>query len=98
MKKQIIRFSPHQNAKVFAILMTVSSLVFFVPIIGIQMATMPSHDGQGNPIDFPYMMFAIFPVFYLVFGYISVAIGCWIYNKLSPKIGGIEYEAVETNE
>jgi len=32
MKKQIVRFSPHQNAKVSAILMAVGSLVFLVPM------------------------------------------------------------------
>lgn len=31
MKKQIKRMSPHQNGKVFGVLMAIASLVFVVP-------------------------------------------------------------------
>ena len=32
------------------------------------------------------------PVFYLVFTYVSIAIGRALYNVLVPFIGGLEYE------
>ena len=32
MKKQIRRLSPHQNGKVFAVLMTIGALVIFIPM------------------------------------------------------------------
>jgi hypothetical protein len=97
-KKQIKRFSPHQNAKVFAILMAASSLFLIIPMFLMTFFTTPSHDAQGNQLNMNYFIFAVFPVFYLVFGYISIAVGCWVYNLLAKKIGGFEYEAEDTNE
>ncbi len=31
------------------------------------------------------------PLFYLVFGYIMVAVGCSFYNLMVPYVGGIEF-------
>jgi len=87
MKQQVRRLSPHQNAKVFAILFAVSSLIFVVPFGLITMATLPKEAGFGS------FFFLAFPVVYLVFGYISTAIGCAIYNLLFKYIGGFEYES-----
>jgi hypothetical protein len=33
------------------------------------------------------------PLFYLVLGYIMVAVACWIYNRMFRFVGGIEFEA-----
>lgn len=89
MKQQITRFSPHQNGKVFGVMMAVSSLVFLLPFVLIF-----SSFGMagGRP---PLLMFLLLPIGYLVFGYISVAIGCWVYNLLSQFTGGIEFESRE---
>jgi hypothetical protein len=92
MKKQISRFSPHQNGKVFGILMAVSSLVFFVPFFAITMYFAPDVDQHGNPVTFPKFMLILFPVLYLVIGYLMTAIGCAIYNLFFQFIGGIEFE------
>lgn len=86
MKQQIARFSPHQNGKVFAILMAVGSLVFVIPFTLIAMASAPP---EARP---PALFMLAMPVLYLVMGYISVAVGCWVYNVLFKHIGGIEYE------
>lgn len=93
MKKQIARLSPHQNGIVFGILFAVTSLLFFVPMFLVMMAIFPAVDQQGNPIDKPYFMLAVFPVFYLVMGYLMVAAVSAIYNFLFRYVGGIEYEA-----
>jgi hypothetical protein len=85
MKHQIERLSPHQNGKVFAVLMAVSSLMFLVPFFLIAFAAAPE---AARP---PLWIFALMPVFYLLIGYAMVAIGCWLYNRLVPFIGGIEY-------
>lgn len=92
MKKQIERFSPHQNAKVFAVLMAVSSLVFLVPFMLIGSAFTPR--GMGMPA----LAVLAFPVMYLVIGYLSVLIGCWVYNLLFPYIGGIEFQARDSDD
>ena len=87
MKQQIARFSPHQNAKVVAILMAAGALVFVVPFMLIAFLTAPSN---AKP---PLLFFIAMPVVYLVMGYIGVVIGCAIYNALFKHIGGIEFEA-----
>jgi hypothetical protein len=94
MKVQISRFTPHQNAKVFAILMAVGSLLFAVPMF-IAFSFMPAGvDAQGNAMQPPPAFLAfVFPFLYLVMGYIMVAVGCWLYNLVAKYVGGIEYEA-----
>jgi hypothetical protein len=87
MKQQIARFSPHQNGKVFAILMAVSSLVFFVPFSLFAFAAAPA---EARP---SLLFFLGMPILYLVMGYVTVAIGCALYNVLYKHIGGIEFEA-----
>lgn len=98
MKKQIKRLSPHQNGKVFGILMAVSSLIFVIPMFLAVSLSMPHMDQHGNPVDFPKFMFLVMPILYLIFGYLFVAAGCLIYNLLVKYIGGIEFELVEKPE
>jgi len=86
MKQQVSRLSPHQNGKVFAVLMAISSLVLFVPFALIASAFDPAHGASA-------MMFLLMPLFYLVFGYIMVALSCWFYNLMFRFVGGIEFES-----
>ena len=91
MKKQIKRLSPHQNGKVFGILMALSSLVFVIPF-ALAFSFMPMAEGQGGP----GVLFLIgAPIMYLVMGYVMTAVGCLIYNFAYKYIGGIEYETIE---
>lgn len=93
MKKQIVRFIPHQNAKVSAVLMAISSLFMFVPFFLVSAFTMPDTTPDGHPANFPYVMLLIMPILYLVFTYVFVVIGCVIYNWLAKRIGGFEFQA-----
>ena len=93
MKKQIKRLSPHQNGKVFGILTAVATLPIFLPMFLFMSALMPEVDQNGNAVEFPGFMFIMFPIFYLIFGYISVAVSCFFYNIIQKYIGGFEYEA-----
>ena len=95
MKKQIKRLSLHQNGKVFAILMTVGAIIIFIPMSIVMSYIGPQVDQHGNPIEFPIVMFAILPFFYLIFGYIFTVIACAIYNYFFRFIGGIEFETEE---
>lgn len=92
MKKQIRRISPHQNAKVFAILMAISSLAFVVPMFIALYSVTPQVDQHGNQVVFQKYLFAAFPLIYLIFGYLSTLIGCSIYNFMFRFIGGFEIE------
>jgi len=88
MKQQITRFSPHQNAKVVAVISAVWSLVFLIPFVVITNLAMPA---QHAP--FPWYVLLIFPFVYLIFGYVFTAIGCAVYNFFARYIGGFEFEA-----
>lgn len=94
MKNQIARLSPHQNGKVFAVLMAFSSLLFVVPM-AIAFSFIPAGVGtNGNPFPQPPVaMFLLLPILYLIMGYIMVAVGCAFYNFMFKFIGGIEYES-----
>ncbi len=89
MKQEITRFSPHQNAKVLAVLMAIGSLVFVVPLM--LFAGLMTPHGMGPSV----FMLVLFPVFYLVLGYVMVAVGCAIYNALVRYTGGLEFESGE---
>jgi hypothetical protein len=87
LKQQVASLSPHQNGKVFGVLFAVSSLVFVIPFLLIGLFS--SQDGA-----FPSMLMAVlFPVIYLVLGYVMVFVCCAIYNRLFKHIGGIEFES-----
>lgn len=94
MKRQIRRLAPHQNGKVAGILMAITSLPMFALTIIPMLLTMPKVDQAGNPIDFgfPFVIFLFMPVLYLVFTYLFVGFGCWVYNVFYKWIGGIEFE------
>jgi hypothetical protein len=90
MKQQVARLSPHQNGKVFAVLMALGSLVFLVPFSAVFWFA-PAD--PNAPRAWSFLPFLLLPVFYLIMGYISVAVGCWLYNVMFKYIGGIEFEA-----
>ena len=85
MQQQIARLSPHQNAKVAAIMMAVTSLIFAVPVV----LVMSVFGARGGT---PVWSIIVIPLVYLVIGYITAVIACAIYNMLVPFTGGIEYE------
>lgn len=97
MKKQISHLSPHQNGKVFGVLlMALSSLLFVVPM-AIAVSFVPlGTDPHGNQVSPPPVaIFLLFPIMYLVMGYIMTAVGCVFYNFMFKYIGGFEYESRE---
>ena len=89
MKQQIARLSPHQNAKVAAVVWAIISLIFVIPMSLSFLLVSPQ--AHGGP--FAGGFFLIMPVIYLIFGYLFTAFACWIYNLLVKYIGGFEYEA-----
>ena len=84
MSKRIIRITPHQNAKVSAVLSGISGI--FVTLLYIIVLVV-------SPSKTPSSTFIILlPFLYFVVTYISVYIACVIYNLLVPLIGGFEIE------
>lgn len=93
MKKQIVRLSPHQNGKVFGILTAIAMLLVSIPIFFVFTFFSPPVGQHGHQGSFPAFLLLLFPLLYLIFGYISVVIGCAIYNFLFRYIGGFEFES-----
>lgn len=87
MKTTVNRLSTHQNAKVFAVLFALTSLVFLVPFALIAVVAGPRGSGPG------LVFIVLMPLLYLVIGYLMVAFSCWLYNVMVPHIGGIEFES-----
>ena len=83
MKTQIKRLSPHQNGKVFGVICALGSLVFIIPVT-LFMGAMGGMGSQG--MGMPTGMMLLFPLGYLVMGYLSVALGCMISQTRS--VGG----------
>lgn len=88
MKQQISRLSPHQNGKVFAVLMALMSLVIMIPFTLLFSVFAPAT--AHNP---PFFMLLLLPVLYLVVGYIGTVLGCAFYNLVCRFVGGMEYES-----
>ncbi len=94
MKTQIKRLSPHQNGKVIGVLMALSSMIFVIPMMLI-FAFAPTPVGpDGQPTAMPMYISLLFPILYLVMGYLMTIIGCALYNFTFKYIGGIEYETI----
>jgi hypothetical protein len=90
MKHQIARLSPHQNAKVFAVLMAVASLVIVIPMSLIFYAA-----GPGKAGGMSLLPIVLAPIFYLIGGYVVTVLWCALYNALFKVVGGIEFESVD---
>lgn len=72
--------------------MAVASLVLVVPMFLVMLLASPAVDQYGNPVTFPKFLVILFPILYLVFGYVTTVIGSAIYNLLFKYIGGFEFE------
>jgi hypothetical protein len=92
MKTQISRLSPHQNGKVFGILMAVTALLIGVPIFTFMFFMDPAVEEKARASNFILFLPCIFAILYLIFGYLFVLIGSAVYNVLYRSIGGFEFE------
>lgn len=99
MKIQIKRLSPHQNAKLLAILMGICSLCYVIPLtiaVGyFDINWELQSDGTLIEHGPPAIAYLALPIIYLLVTYLSVLVGCFIYNVLAKRLGGIEFEFVE---
>lgn len=92
MKKQIIRVSPIQTAKVSAVLYFLLSIPM-VAFMALSFALSPA------PTPGPGLGFLIiFPFLYLVFGFVFTAIAAWAYNLVAGRVGGVEYTSIASPE
>lgn len=90
MKKQIVRVSVLQSAKVAA------ALYFVISIPMCLLMLIPAMMGAGRiPGFYSVTMLVMMPVMYTVLGFIFTLIGAWVYNLVASYIGGFEFTTVE---
>ncbi len=79
--------------------MALTSLFFVIPFSLIPMLTPTQIGADGNEINSGAfgVVFLIMPIFQGLFGYVIMRFGMWLYNKITPLIGGIEFEFEETD-
>jgi hypothetical protein len=96
MKIEIKSFSSHKTSKILALMFAVLTIPFMlVGILGFLFAPeIKTHDGETLP-NFPFLFFALAPLFYGVMFYFMNRVMLFIYNKLAKRVGGIEFEAYE---
>ncbi len=88
MKKQIIRVSPFQTAKVAAVLYFLLSIPM-VALMALSLSFAPaSESGPGLGL------LILFPILYLIFGFIFTVIAAWVYNLAAGWVGGVEFTSI----
>jgi len=98
MKVRITHLSAHQNAKVLAVLMAVFSLIIVIPML-VVFYFAPTVDQHGNPVpQQPFWLPVLFPIFYLIGGYLMTGLMCLIYNLIIKYVGGFEFDTVPAAE
>lgn len=86
MKKQIVKISALQSAKVVAMIYLVTALP--VCLVFMLLASL----GLGG---FPMSLVIGIPLGYAVGGYIGTLIAAWVYNLVASKVGGLEFTTSE---
>jgi hypothetical protein len=89
MKKQIVRVSILQSAKVAAALYLVISIPLCLSMLIPLMLT------GGAMAGVSVGMLIALPVFYTVFGFLFTLIGAWVYNLVASQVGGFEFTTLE---
>lgn len=82
----ITRVQPHSVALIIAVLSLLSSLIVFLPLMLLS--------ASFNPKGLPALtgVGVLMPLLYAVMSYVMVWIGCWMYNLIAPRVGGIQIE------
>ena len=89
MLKRIVRVSPVQAGKVIAVFYAVMSIPFVLIMVVISLV-------GKTPLGPSVLFMLLFPVLYLVFGFIFTVIAAWLYNVIAKWTGGIEFETEES--
>jgi hypothetical protein len=90
MSKRIVRIAPLQLGKVAAVFYGIFSIPFAL-IMAVAAALSPAKNSM------PIVISIGLPVVYVIFGFIFMTLGAWLYNVVAKWTGGIEYESEETS-
>ena len=89
MKKQIVRVSVAQSAKVLAVLYMVMSIPIVV-ILGV--IGMIGAGGMG------LFLVILAPIVYGVLAFLGTGLAAWLYNVVANMVGGLEYTTKDMAE
>lgn len=82
MKKQIVKVSVTQSAKVLAVLYMVMS----IPIVAV-LAAIGLLGGGGSAL----LAVILTPIIYGVLAFLGAGLAAWLYNVVANWVGGLEY-------
>lgn len=92
MIRNVMRISPWQAGKFFAVLYFIMGLIFAIPLAMFSSAV-PEEAGGGLGIGFAVAV----PFIYAICGLIFVPLACLIFNFVAKLVGGLEFEVTEGN-
>lgn len=89
MKKQIVKVSVTQSAKVLAVLYMVMSIPIVVVLAAIGML-----GGGGSAL----LAVVLTPLIYGVVAFLGAGLAAWLYNVVANWVGGLEYSTKDVAE
>jgi len=99
MKKQIMRIAYHQTSKVMALLFAATSTLFFIVLMLSLFLSHPERFSEGGPLWLRLAIaVSVMPVVSGLLGYGFTLLGCFLYNQIARRVGGIEFTVGESKE
>lgn len=92
--KRIKRIGVVQTAKVAAVIYFLIIAIVAIPF-GLISIAFGGFYGIGH---WEAILFLFIPFFYALVAFVFTVIGCWVYNLIAKRIGGIEVEIETLNE
>lgn len=96
MIKAITRISPHRTALTLSVVLACCSVVFLIPM-AVMLSFAPPSPGNDQPGGgFMWVLLIVFPLVYLIFGYLFIGLASLVYNGIARFTGGITIETEES--
>ena len=92
MAKRISRIEPWQTAKTLAGVYFLLGVLLAIPL-ALLSPLMEEASGEPRP---GWIFFLVLPFVYAIAALIFVPIGCWIYNLVASRLGGIQFDVADT--
>ncbi|EIC30642.1 hypothetical protein [Methylomicrobium album] len=99
MKKQITHISLHRTGKIVAFVSAAVSILFFIALLLVGVISHPEILGRFNAIWLRLLIATLMiPLISGLFGYLFTVIGCFLYNRIAKRTGGIEFTVTESGD
>jgi hypothetical protein len=103
MQLELRRVAPLRAANVLALLYAISMLVFAIPAFAIfslmpEATTSDPEQSKQAFTAFRWFILVAYPMFGLVFGWFGGLVGASLYNAIAPRIGGLLFEYLPSQQ